>query len=1076
MLTVYKASAGSGKTFRLAVEYIKHLIISPRRYENILAVTFTNKATEEMKMRILSQLYGIAHHLDDSQSYLDVIRPELQEMNRENKFTESVIDDEFISNRAATALNLLLHHYNYFRVETIDRFFQTVLRNLARELDLSPSLRVEIADKEVVHQAVDRWIERLTDNNRELNWILDYVRSSMDDDKSWNIIQKIKDFGEVLLTDEYKEVSPALNDKLQSADQKFYEEYIRLLRSIITQAEAASRELGKEMWSIMESHGLDESSFVQGSRGVGKFIKNMSENSIMTLKPNSYVLKAIDPDDTNADNWVKKGTSAAVRDVCRELLRPALISAMDKITVQQIKAKSASVTLKNMSRLRMLFAIQNEIESYNRDNDSFLLSDTQELLHSMIADSDSPFIFEKIGAHLQNIMIDEFQDTSRIQWRNFKVLLNDCMSHGHENLIVGDVKQSIYRWRSGDWRLLNNIENEFPGQTRTTPLDTNRRSATRVIDFNNAFFKRAIETIHADISKTCKTEDADMLLTAYEDVHQNYPEDSTPSGYVEMRLLPKEDSMQATLDFITETIISLIEKGLQQRDIAILVRKNKYIPVIAQHCIAQFKKHENKSIRDISIVSDEAYLLSASPAIGIIIDSLRHLSNPADNIVRARLSVAYQRYVLHDERPQSQLLNDAILPPRWNADLVTLPLYQLCEEIFDIFSLSSLEGQSSYICCFFDGLCEFMQRSVPDIQSFLKFWDESLNKKKIECNTNNGIRILSIHKSKGLEFQSVIVPFCDWELEHSGGSLLWCEPDQEPFNELPVLPLNYRELTGTIYEDDYWEEHLQNEVDNINLLYVALTRAKDNMFITTTKEQNNKYRGMVMQTIMPQLKDDLEGAEFSDDILTFGDIVIPKKKSTKKTSNVFLQPSEPHVIVPSTNSTAPEFRESNASKDFTLTDEQEEEQQRSQYIQLGNVLHRLFSYMQTADDLDSSLLRLEMEGLLYGQDITSAELHKHIEQCLNNPQVASWFSSRWRIYNECNILTFDEEEQAYVEHRPDRVMTDGKETIVVDFKLYSLKEDYSKQVRRYMEQLRNMGYPNVRGYLWQVFSNKITEV
>lgn len=1074
MLTVYKASAGSGKTFRLAIEYIKHLIISPKSYENILAVTFTNKATEEMKMRILSQLYGIAHHLDDSQSYIDVMKPELIRANEREQFTSRTIDDKFIAERAAIALEQLLHHYNFFRVETIDRFFQSVLRNLARELDLSPSLRVEIADDEVINQSVDRWIERLTAKDRELGWIIDYVHSSMDEEKSWNIIEKIKSFGKVLLSDEYKEVSEVLNSNLQSADQKFYTQYTTKMHSIVRNANTTSQQLGNDLWTMITNAGYDETSFSQGKRGVGGFIANMRTTNITMLAPNSYVRKCLDRDDTEAANWVKKTAPAALRSFCRESLRPAFIKAMQEIEVLHIKARSAKVTLSNMSRLRLLFAIQKEMQDYNKENDSFLLSDTQELLSRMISDSDSPFIYEKIGARLKSIMIDEFQDTSRIQWRNFKVLLRDCMSHGYENLIVGDVKQSIYRWRSGDWRLLNNIEDEFPQMTTTVPLTVNRRSSTRVIDFNNAFFHHAIDNIHRAVSEHCTAEDADMLKTAYADVHQDYPEDSTPSGYVELRMLPKEDNMVATLDYITETITELIVSGVKQKDIAILVRKNKHIPLIAQHCMAAFEKHDDERVREITIVSDEAYLLSASPAIGIIVDALRHLTDPDDHIAMARLSVMYQRYVMGDERPQPELLNTIVLPEGYTTALVTHPLYQLCEQLFDIFSLSTLKGQSAYLCCFFDGLTEFLQKSVGDIPSFLRHWDEKLNRKKIESDTDNGVRILSIHKSKGLEYQTVIVPFCDWDLEMD--SLLWCEPAEEPFSELPVLPLNYKELPGSIYEADYWEEHLQNEVDNINLLYVALTRAKDNLYITSCAEQDEKRRGKLVSDIMKPVQESLKDAVLEDDCLTFGEVVIPEHRVKEQSENVFMQPSDSLTVIPQTTTTQPEFRESNTSKVFTLTDEQEDEQQRAQFIQLGNVLHHLFSTIRTTDDLDSAILQLEMDGLLFGQDITPEALRQRIERSMQNPQVASWFSKRWRLYNECTILAYDKATGSYSEHRPDRVMTDGNETIVVDFKLYSLKDEYFDQVRRYMTYLRRMGYPNVRGYLWQVFSNKITEV
>ena len=264
MLTVYKASAGSGKTFRLATEYIKRLIVSPLGFDRILAVTFTNKATEEMKMRIMSQLYGIARDLKGSKAYSDIIIEELQEENATSRFTNEKIDKAFVKRRADMAMHNLLHNYTFFRVETIDRFFQTVLRNLARELDLTPNLRIELADKEIEHEAVDMWIDGLKENDKELSWILDYIRSTMDEEKAWNIIDKIKQFGEQLLKDEYKECSDELASSLSD---DAYAAYSAQLRGMMQRASQLIHEEGGRLRDIIERHGYDAASFAQGARG-----------------------------------------------------------------------------------------------------------------------------------------------------------------------------------------------------------------------------------------------------------------------------------------------------------------------------------------------------------------------------------------------------------------------------------------------------------------------------------------------------------------------------------------------------------------------------------------------------------------------------------------------------------------------------------------------------------------------------------------------------------------------------------------------------------------------------------------
>lgn len=1082
MLTVYKASAGSGKTFRLAVEYITRLIIATDDYEHTLAVTFTNKATEEMKMRILSQLYGLANNLNDSKGYLNEVLKRVNE-----HFVNNQKDEDYVIKRAGIALSKLLHNYSFFRVETIDKFFQKILRNLARELDLSPNLRVELSAKEIEHRAVDTWIDSLKANDKELNWILDYVQTNMDDDKQWNVIERIKTFGEQLLHDDYKVHSTELNELLDGADKNFYAHYTSSLRKIVEDANKEINNSATELWAIIKAHGMNEESFSNKNYGVGAFVRNMCTAKVSEININNTIRKACDPADTEAANWVKKKTSQDIVRVCRDILREPFIKMVNRIDVLKKMVRSAVVTLNHMSELRMLHAIQQEINRSNAEHDRFLLSDTQNLLSRMIDNSDSPFIYEKIGARLHTIMIDEFQDTSTIQWQNFKVLLNDCMSHGYDNLIVGDVKQSIYRWRSGDWRLLSNIQNDFIQGVNIKHLQINRRSSTRIIDFNNAFFTHAVDNICNNQLSQCKPEDAQMLKNAYSDVCQQYPDNAEPSGFVEVSLLEKDENYrQKTIDYVARNIVNLIEQGANPSRIAILVRTNSDISDIALYCTDLFSKSENENVRNTNIISDDGFLLKSSPAVCIIVDALRLLLNPEDIIVKARLSVMYQRYVLESESMQQEMLENMLLPEAFSQHIMEIrcmPLYQLCEHLFSIFNLSRMESQSAYLCYFFDCLNEFLANSIGDLQSFVDHWDDRMKDKSIESNSDNGVRILTIHKSKGLEFEYVFVPFCDWILEK--GKLMWCSPNESPFDRLPVIPLDYSKnaLIDTIYEQYYWEEHMQNMVDNINLLYVAFTRAKNGLFVTTAQGQKATMCGNIVETALNDVADEIAEKSMlvlEKDKLRFGELNInTNKKEEEKDDeekNVFLQTPDTRNIIVKTNSVNPVFKESNRSKEFTLSEEDEQEQNKSQYIKLGNVIHNLFASMETADDMDSAILKLEMEGMLYGQDITSDGLKEYIKKGLRNPQVADWFSGRWTLHNECTILEYDAEHDVHIEHRPDRVMTDGNQTIVVDFKLYSYNSDYKDQVLRYMDLLKRMGYKNISGYLWMIMSNTVRDV
>lgn len=1070
MLTVYKASAGSGKTFRLAVEYIKRLIENTNSYENILAVTFTNKATEEMKMRILSQLYGLSRGLKSSNGYLDAILKDFKKAKKN-------ITAQDVRTRSGIALERMLHNYNFFRVETIDRFFQTVLKNLARELDLTPNLRVELGDKEIEYQAVDSLIDNLHEGDKVLKWIIDFIQTSVNDDKSWNVIGSIKTFAETIFKDEYKEIAGDLTERLNEEDGKKFTEFINKMNSLRANAVPKANLIANQLWNIIKDSGYTISDFSGGTRGIGNWISKLPTTDPLLVKISKSAEKCLDPNDTNAEAWYNKKAPQAFKDFCRNTMRPAFITKMKEFLALQNIIKSVKTTMQHMSQIRLLNAIEKEIRKNNEANDRFLLSDTQTLLNKMIDGSDSPFIYEKIGANLHNIMIDEFQDTSRIQWRNFKVLIDNCLASGYDNLIVGDVKQSIYRWRSGDWRLLGNISNEFTEEIKIDPLSTNYRSSKCVIDFNNAFFTKAAGQVHKGIEEHCKPEDAEMLKNAYSDVKQKYPDKKEDSGYVQVELLDGKDNYDQTmLNRVSDTITELIDRGINQNDIAILVRTNKHIPLIAAHC--------QEVLPDVTIVSDEAFLLSASVAVQIIINAMRHLANPEDGIIRATLSVCYQSAFNTEGKTKADMLTSLSLPEAFTSQrerLASLPLYQMAEELFHIFQLDQLDTQSAYICCFFDAINEFIKSSVADTKSFINYWDEKLNKKKIESDTENGIRILSIHKSKGLEFGYVIMPYCDWQLELSG--TLWCKPTVEPYNTLNAVPLNYSsEMLNTIYEPYYWEEHLQNEVDNLNLLYVGFTRAVNGLFVFSKAGQKDTNRAKLIEDcIKDETLQTTLNATLTDGLFTCG--TLPSQctessdeKDKEPEQNVFLKPFVSHEVNIKTSTTLPEFRQSNQSKEFTLTDKDEDELQRNQYIKLGNVLHSLFANIRTIDDIPAAILRLEMEGQLFGQDITADYLQQQIEKSLRDPLIRSWFDSRWTLHNECTILEYDKTNNTVHDHRPDRVMTCGDETIIIDFKLSHDRDAYHDQLNRYASLLNRMGYKNIRKYLFFLLPGKYLEV
>ena len=1068
-LTVYKASAGSGKTFTLATEYIKLLVRNPLKYRQILAVTFTNKATDEMKMRILTHLYGIWRSLPESEGYAKKVYDSLG----------GSVPMPLIAQRAGEALRLLLHNYSYFRVETIDSFFQSVLRNLARELNQTSNLRVGLNDYQVEELAVDKLIDSLSPTDVVLQWLMRYIMDNISDDRSWNVIGQIKKFGQTIFSDTYKANRQHLEEVIHQPH--FFDEYQKLLRGIRKQSLQVMTDIADEFFSELAAASLTVDDFSYGKSGVaGLFIKLQSgvfDETVLTNRINDC---ALDP-----SKWcrTKHPRREEIEHLAATTLGELLRRAIDEQPRQWKLFKSADLTLRHLSQLRLLSSIDDKVRELNSEHNRFLLSDTQQLLHELIDGSDSPFIFEKIGSLIDHVMIDEFQDTSTVQWQNFKVLLQDAMSRsGAENLIVGDVKQSISRWRSGDWRLLAGIKGQFAdadAMVNVETLATNYRSSRRVVDFNNAFFTEA-----ARIEQ----------VTAYDDVCQQIPAGRADNGRVEMTLLPAADYDTAILDALSGKVAELIASGIAPSGIAILVRSNNHIPVIARH----FAEH----LPTVRVVSDEAFRLDASPAVVSIVEALRLLATPDHSIAKAYLKKT-TGFDADDEASATAL-----------SALHKQPLTEQVQLLYNLLSLDRLPPQSAYLCAFFDNVTNFAADNGSDIDAFIREWDDSIRAKTIQSPENDGLRIISIHKSKGLEFDSVLIPYCDWRLELP--DMLWCTPAEEPFSRLPLVPVDYSQkgMRGTIYADAYDEEHSQNIVDNLNLLYVGFTRAAKQLFVYGKRDAGATSRSALLEQVLPviaeQLPDaTLTGTDNEEEPLafTFGTPPPASQLSTptshlsplnsklstlnsKLSTNPFLQDSATVKVPMEVLAPMVDFKQSNQSRLFTADSDTEPEPSavspdgaaaspaRPDYIELGSVMHNVLSTIRTADDVDGALRQLESDGVIStAGSLTPQRLADMLRRRLATPRVAEWFQpGRWQLFNECTILSLDAASGRVAERRPDRVMTDGRQTIVVDFKFGRERSEYHEQVRQYIRLLDAMGMPGIKGYLWLVYSNKIIEV
>ena len=1085
-LLVYKASAGSGKTFTLAVEYIKLLILNPRAYRQILAVTFTNKATAEMKERILTQLYGIWKEDPASDAYLKRIKEDL---------ASSPLSDKELRRRAGMALQYMLHDYSRFRVETIDSFFQSVMRNLARELELSPNLNIELNNTDVLSDAVDSMIEKLTPSSPVLAWLLDYINERIADDKRWNVSNEVKSFGRNIFDESYIERGEGLRLKLRSP------EAIKLYRDVLREMETDALEQMKGFYDQFEGeldgHALVPEDLKGGARGIGSYFRKLRDGRLSDKDVMNVTLQNSLAD---AKNWATK-TSSRKDDIIRlaETSLIPLLQDAERLRPQKNRTiNSCRLSLQHLNKLQLLNHIDEEVRTLNREHNRFLLSDTSALLHKLVHEGDSSFVFEKIGANIRNVMIDEFQDTSRMQWDNFRLLLLEGLSQGADSLIVGDVKQSIYRWRNGDWGILNSLGSTrsesqlpFPFPVRVKTLKINRRSETNVINFNNRLFTAAVDHLNTLYLEELK-EECFPLKEAYADVAQESPKTDN-KGYVKVSFIePDEEQSYAekTLSALGEEVQRLLSAGVKLNDITILVRKNKNIPSIADY----FDKELH-----LPIVSDEAFRLDASLAICMLIDALRYLSNPEEKIARASLIANYKLQTSHERGTETgkaggnpadwhQLLTAdvaTVLPAEFISrmdELRLMPLYELLEELFTLFNMGSIGKQDAYLFAFFDAVTEYLQSNSSDLDGFIRYWDESLCSKTIPSGEMDGIRIFSIHKSKGLEFHTVLIPFCDWKLENETyNQLVWCTAPESPYNSIDLVPVNYSStMAESVYRQDYLDERQQLWVDNLNLLYVAFTRAGKNLILWSKKDQKGTMAEL-LSAALPRVAQAGEGSWNEDEKIYESGTTCPSEEKSphsagntesKVVNKLAQKPVKLPVHMESMRHDI-EFRQSNRSADFIAGVDEAESSQR--FINRGRLLHTLFSAIETEEDIDDAINRLVFEGVI-GRTETEKEIRELTHRAFSQPQIKDWYSGTWQLFNECDIIW--QENGELRNRRPDRVMMRNGTIVVVDFKFGKPSKRYNKQVQGYIELLVRMGYDAnaISGYLWYVEEEIIEKV
>lgn len=501
---------------------------------------------------------------------------------------------------------------------------------------------------------------------------------------------------------------------------------------------------------------------------------------------------------------------------------------------------------------------------------------------------------------------------------------------------------------------------------------------------------------------------------------------------------------------------------------------------------------DNKS--DINVVSEEAFKLSSSSAVNIIIAAMSYLSNPDNIVTQLSLAYLYQTEVLgntdffhdidallrsaakelgEDKTKPFRTLLPAVFEDKREKFLVT-PLAELAEQIYDIFTLKEISGQDAYLFSFYDCISSYLKDFPDDIGLFVTKWEETLKDTTIPNNSLDGIRIMTIHKSKGLEFHTVIVPFCHWTMGGHTSTMLWCEPNSAPYNDLPLTPVNYVKNTqASIFKGDYDEETLKCYVDNLNLIYVAFTRAESNLIVFTGKHGNGYSVNDVITTSVPPRMDINTGEIITT--YSLGEIV-PSPESANKESeetepNVMTRKPQPLSLLFTHYDSQPQFKQSNESKRFT---ESYSENESTQYIDEGNIVHHLLEHIRTNEDLPSAIRKVESEGVFKNEE-QRKRIINIVEKALQNEKAQNWFSGKWNVLNERSILTQDEEGNTTT-IRPDRVMTNGSEIILVDYKTGRYSKKHKDQMLKYIDNLQRMGKSNIKAYLWYVVRNELKSV
>lgn len=1044
--TVYKSSAGSGKTFTLVKEYLCLVLPNPSRFRNVLAITFTNKAANEMKERIIGSLEEIAHFtVYSSSKNILFLLPEI--------VSATGLSKEELSANAKKVLNFILHDYSEFAISTIDSFVHRVIRSFAFDLHLPLNFEVEMEEDELRAKIVDTLISRVGSEPELTRILVNFIESKTDDDKGWNIEHDLMKTASFLS----KEDGSDYIKKLRELSLSDFSEIPGQIQKITGNFERSVSNLAEQAVQIIQSKGIPNEAFYQGNKGIGIYFENLRNGRYDKLKPNSFVIDTVE----NNKWYGGKADHQDKSDI--DEIKIALTEIYHQIDNLITENYSRYILLKEIQKNIYPLAVLNEIANieaeYKSENELVLISEFNRRIAEIVLNEPVPFIYERMGEKYNHFLLDEFQDTSILQWYNLLPLIENSLAVDNFNMVVGDGKQAIYRWRSGDVEqfaglpkilnrdsdpILKQREQSLIRNYRKENLGKNYRSKKEIVEFNNDFFSFISDQL------------PEQYRTIYADVKQEFNPKNT-GGYLQFRFFdPTADHRtfdEFNLEEIIQTIDHLKTEGYRFADMAILCRNNKNSAFLAQELLK----------KEIPVISSESLQLNSSPEVRMLVAALKSLLNREDKIARVEIinylkNSGHLKEDLHDLLKTFGLLKTKDNQPKddffstlkslgfdFNPNkLVYLPIYDLAEELVRIFGLQN--KPNPYLQFLLDAVLTFSKESQPDLSGFIEWWDRKGYKQSIIIPAgSDAVRIMTIHKAKGLEFPVVLYPFAN-EKQRNTKDKLWVAFDDPEIPKLKAALVNTSAtLLETPYVSLYEEETGKSLLDLVNLLYVVMTRPTDRLYVFTQMPPKSKDPSSSLPVFFHRYFKEKSLWEDGQLDYKFGiesEPVLPSEKPIKSIKlDQFISNAWHNRILISLQ----------AAKNWDFDE-------KAKKRKWGNLVHNVLAKTIVLDDVPSILRELETDGLI--SVLEKEEINSVLMQFLSNPAVFKYFKPGLNVKTEPEILlpngkTF----------RPDRVIFKEDETIVIDFKTGIPEEHHKDQVSGYMTLLNDMGYSDIKGVL-----------